>query len=80
MINPFAETSEFQIEIIAPQLIEHDNAIRSKIDEIKKLIDLLKKLDKAISILNSIDFKNLRLKKRANMRIFPVIRKILFFV
>ena len=35
MINPFAETSEFQIEIIAPQLIEHDNAIRSKIDEIK---------------------------------------------
>lgn len=51
-----------------------------KIDEIKKLIDLLKKLDKAINIINSIDFKNLRLKKRANMRIFPVIRKILFFV
>ena len=35
MINPFAETSAFQIEIIAPHFVEKDNAIRSKMNEIE---------------------------------------------
>lgn len=35
MINPFAETSAFQIEIIALHFVEKDNAIRSKMNEIE---------------------------------------------
>lgn len=51
-----------------------------KIEDINKFIDSIKKLDKAIKILNNIDFKNLRLKQKAKMKIFPLIRKILFLV
>lgn len=35
MINPFAETSDFIIEVVAPHFIDNDNKVRAKICEIE---------------------------------------------
>lgn len=41
MINPFSGVDNFQIEIIAPDFLEHDSLIRSEVNEAKRGFDQL---------------------------------------